>query len=122
MSTESEATQIDNSAEEINTWAFVEIMGHSKIAGRVTTRKLGTQVMFQIDVPKGESEFSHSKLYNPSSIFSIQPTSEQWCRKWAKAACEMQHDVLPYIPEARQLSNAVQDENDSEFDREERPE
>lgn len=86
--------------------------------------------MFQIDVPRvdgkananeqiitdgpdkglikptliSESEgFSHSELYSPGSIFSIKPTTEAWCRKFAKARAQYQHDILPYIPEERQL-------------------
>src|SRR5205807_925876 len=66
---------------------LVEIMGHTKVAGRVTTRKVGVNVMFQVDVPKGdEKEFSHSRLFSPAAVFSIIPTTEEWCRRWAKAA------------------------------------
>lgn len=95
--------------EDLDAWAYVELFGHSKIAGRVTTRKLGTEIMFQIDVPKGETEFSHSHLYSPKAIFSINPTTEAWCRKWAKAAQNYGREVLPYIPPAvethHQLTN-----------------
>lgn len=99
----SEENQTIEAAEEINTWAFLELFGHSKIAGRVTTRKLGTEVMFQVDVPKDGEGFSHSELFNPKAVFSIKPTTEAWCRKWAKSASTYGHSPLPYIPETRQI-------------------
>lgn len=88
-------------ATTLETWAFVEIFGHHKVAGRLSERKLGTEVMFQIDVPKCDTEISHTELYSPKSIFSIKPTTEEWCRRWAKAATAMGHSVLPYIPKVQ---------------------
>jgi len=88
----------DPGAENIDCWALVEIFGHTKVAGRVTTRKVGVNVMIQVDVPKNETEFSHSQLFSPAAIFSINPTTEQWCRRWAKAAASYDRSPLPYIP------------------------
>lgn len=116
MQTETDSQSIDPSTEEINTWAYVELFGHSKIAGRLTTRKLGTEVMFQVDVPKGETEFSHSELFNPKSVFSIKPTTETWCRKWAAAAKAYDHAPLPYIPETRQIAAPSSDDVEYEAD------
>lgn len=98
---------LDSTSEEINTWAYVELFGHSKIAGRVTTRKLGTEVMFQVDVPKGEADFSHSEMFNPKAVFSIKPTTEAWCRRWSAAAGQYGHTPLPYIPETKQIETSA---------------
>jgi hypothetical protein len=110
---------LDKNQETIETWAFVEIMGHSKIAGRVSERKVGVQVMLQVDVPKADEGLAFTKLYNPSSIFSITPTTEEWCRKFVKARVE--YPVLPYIPESRQLqepkmTNGFYNEPEEDFD------
>jgi hypothetical protein len=101
-----------DSAEELNAWALLELFGHTKIAGRVTTRKLGTEVMFQVDVPKGDTEFSHSRLFNPKAVFSVNPTTEQWCRKWAAYAAECGYSVLPYIPEPTKAIAAPDNDNE----------
>jgi len=106
-----EATQLDAAQDMVNTWAYLELFGHQKIAGRVTTRKLGTEVMFQVDVAKGEKEFSHSELFNPKAVFSLKPTTEEWCRKWATAAAKYR-DVLPYVPVDRQISDGAETENE----------
>jgi hypothetical protein len=97
------AQSIPANDEEVNGWFYVEVFGHTQLAGRVTTRKFGSSVMFQVDVPKGETEFSHSQLFSPSSIFSMTPTTEEYCRKFAEARMKHQYAVLPYIPSARQL-------------------
>lgn len=92
---------IDKNQETIETWAYIEIMGHSRIAGRISQRKLGADVMWQIDVPKSDEGFSHSELYAPAAIFSIKPTTEEWCRRWI--AAYRSYEVLPYIPPTKQL-------------------
>lgn len=94
---------IDKSQEVIETWAFVEIMGHNKVAGRVSERKVGVAVMLQVDVPNADEGFSHSQLFSPQAVFSILPTTEEWCRKFSKARVD--YSPLPYIPPTRQLSD-----------------
>lgn len=100
--------------DSLDTWAYVEVFGHTRLAGRVTIRKFGTSVMFQVDVPKGDVEISHSELFNPSAIFSIKPTTEDWCRKFVKT--QRIENILPYIPEDRQLVHEDQGSfNESAF-------
>jgi len=116
METIENASLVDAGQEEINSWALLELFGHSKVAGLVTSRKLGTEVMFQVDVPKGETEFSHSELYSPKAIFAIKPTSEDWCRRWAQYARETIRDVLPYVPESRQIAMRSRQELDKQME------
>ena len=114
MNTQVESEYIPADAEQIDCWAYVEIFGHHQIAGRVQSRKFGTQIMLQIDVPKGDKDICHSELYSPNSIFSIKPTTEEWCRRWVQAN-RGATSILPYIPEGHQLSApgelVVDDEN-----------
>ena len=108
---ESENVLIDNSQETLETWAYIEIMGHNRIAGRVSERKIGVSVILQVDVPKPDKEgFSHTELYSPSSIFSIKPTTEEWCRKFIKTRVD--YPVLPYVITAKQLPPGSQEEQD----------
>jgi len=116
MNTEAQ-TLADPGAENIDCWALVEIFGHTKVAGRVTTRKVGVNVMIQVDVPKDESEFSHSQLFGPAAIFSINPTTETWCRRWAKAALNYNHSPLPYIPaEPKQVEDGAGEVDEDDYD------
>lgn len=119
MKTMQNETQLDQQ-EEINTWALLELFGHTKIAGRVSTRKLGSEVMFQVDVPKGETEFAYSRLFNPKAVFSVNPTTEAWCRKWADYAATTGHQVLPYIPDSvRQIEDFREHEEHEDEDEDE---
>jgi hypothetical protein len=104
METIENPSLIDAGAEGIDSWALLELFGHSKVAGRLTSRKLGTEIMFQVDVPRGATEFSHSELYSPKAVFAIKPTTEDWCRRWSVYAAKTIRDVLPYVPESRQLN------------------
>lgn len=108
-----ESTVLAADQEELSCWAVVEIFGHTKLAGRVSTRKMGTNVMLQVDVPKGETEFSHSRLYSPGAIFSINPTTEAVCRKLTESSYAYNHKPIEYIPESRP---ALIDEDDADDD------
>jgi hypothetical protein len=110
-----DAKTIAADEETVDCWAYVEVFGHNQLAGRLTTRKFGTQIMFQIDIPKGDTELSHSELFSPNSIFSIKPTTEAWCRKYS--AFKMKHgdfEILPYIPQERQLQESPKSERPEE--------
>lgn len=101
---DSENILLDKDQETIETWAYIEIMGHSKVAGRVSERKIGTAVMLQVDIPsaeEGEKGLSHSELYSPAAIFSIKPTTEEWCRRFVRA--RVNYPVLPYVPDGKKL-------------------
>lgn len=108
-----ESTVINSTDEQLDFWAFVEIMGHSKICGRLTTRKLGVQVMLQVDVLKPDGAgVSYSKLYSPSSIFSISPVTEDYCRAWSKQASAYDFKPVPFLDGTRQLTNGTGEPDD----------
>lgn len=92
-------------------WAFVEVMGHSKICGRLNAVKLGMAVMLQVNVLKPEGEgFAYSKLYSPASLFSITPVDRDYCARWAKARSEYDVPPVPYLqpePAAKQLGTGT---------------
>lgn len=94
----------DAQTEVFDSWALVEIFGHDKNAGHVTSRKFGTEIMFQVDVPNADGPgFAYSRLINPKAVFSIQPTNESWRRRWVIAAQQYHREVLPCIPEFKQI-------------------
>ena len=124
--TQIESAAVNSTEEALDCWAFVEVMGHSKIAGRLTTRKIGVAVMLQVDVLKPDGTgTAYSKLYSPSSIFSITPVDEAWCQRWSAQASAFDFQPVPYIQPAepaRQLGAGVNaqgpDDEDDDQDRE----
>jgi hypothetical protein len=115
-----ESAVINSTDEALDFWAFVEVMGHSKIAGRLTTRKLGVSVMLQVDVLKPDGTgTAYSKLYSPSALFSITPVNEDYCLKWAKQASQYDFQPVPFIsPPGRQLTEGHDCDSDNQNDEE----
>jgi hypothetical protein len=106
---------LDPKEEAIDTWAFLEVLGHQQLAGRLSTRKFGNDSMFQVDVPSGDKEMACSRLFSPAAIFSITPTTEEWCRNWQKSAEKNCYPILPYIPAPRPLRHGYMlDEHEEE--------
>ncbi len=114
-----QATVVNSTDETLDFFAFVEVMGHSKIAGRLTTRKLGVAVMLQVDVlgPNGSGP-AYSKLFSPASIFSITPVDEAYCRKWSEQAARYDVTPVPYIQPTKQLAASSSYDDDPEENQE----
>lgn len=62
--------------EKFEIWALVELMGHNKIAGRVTEHKFGNQSMLRVDVPSVGNLPAFSKIIAVNAIYAINPLSE----------------------------------------------
>lgn len=85
-------------------WALVELMGHQREAGYVTTQYFGDKAMFQIDVPERPAQQEtltapkwgpddtllpagsvvekpavdgRTRLVNPSAVYAINPATEE---------------------------------------------
>jgi hypothetical protein len=68
---------------KFETWAFIELFGYTKIAGKVSEQTFGNQSLIRIDVPEVEGLPAYSKLVGVSSIFSITPMAEEDARRYA---------------------------------------
>jgi hypothetical protein len=95
--------------ESFDAWAIVELMGHRKLAGRVSEQIIAGCPLLRIDVPGGEKVPGFTTFYGASSIYSLTPTSEAICRAYAAAHRErpVQAFELPAL-------NAGHDELDPE--------
>lgn len=70
-------------AEAFDSWALVELMGHQRIAGRVTEAEIGGCKFVRVDVPETEGRPAMTKYLGPSSIYAITPMSEETGRATA---------------------------------------
>ena len=57
--------------EKFEIWAVVELMGHNKIAGRVTEHKFGNQSMLRVDVPEIDNLPAFTKIINAFSVTEL---------------------------------------------------
>lgn len=65
-------------------WCIIELMGHSKIAGRVTEKPLGGTSFIQVDVPAIKDYPAFTRLLNHPAIYAINPVDEATARHAAE--------------------------------------
>lgn len=57
-------------------WAILELMGHRRLAGRVSLQELGGASFVRIDLPETESRAAATQFYNPNAVYALTPTME----------------------------------------------
>lgn len=70
--------------ERFDAWGLVEIMGHNRLAGRITNQAVGGCNFVRVDVPEIDGVPGYTKLLGQSSIFGITITTEDVARRLAK--------------------------------------
>lgn len=63
-------------------WAIVEIMGHRRLAGRVSEQEFAGSGFVRLDIPS-EDVTDATQLYSPAAIYAITPTTEEVARRFA---------------------------------------
>ena len=66
-------------AEQFEEWAILELMGHRKLAGKVSEATIGGAAFIRIDVPGAASQF-----YSPAAVYCITPTTEELAMRIAQ--------------------------------------
>lgn len=85
-------------ADKFEAWGLVELMGHQRVAGRLSEQPLGGGNMLRVDIPNGDG--FRTAYYSASSIYAVHITDEAAARKLAG-------DQGPRPPYAYELSQAV---------------
>lgn len=70
--------------ETFDAWGLLEIMGHNRLAGRITNQAIGGCNFVRIDVPEINGAGAFTKLFGQSAIFGITITTEDVARRLAK--------------------------------------
>jgi hypothetical protein len=110
-----------SSEKAFDQWALVEIMGHSRYAGRVTEETIGGCAFVRVDVPETPDCPAFTKLFGQASIFCITPVGEQEARNAARNFRSRPVDVFYVRPPAEEparigaVGSDVDDDPD-EFD------
>jgi hypothetical protein len=125
----------DKDPGKIETWAIVEVFGHTKLAGFLRTVPLGSAAMLRIDVPEvvySEREYKSgdvqiverkiapfTKFYSPASIFSITPCTEETARMAMRSwhVEPIQYFELRQLPAPTDLEPDDENEIDADFER-----
>jgi len=90
-------------------WAIVELMGHSVIAGYVTEQSIAGSAMLRVDVPKVDNHEPFTKFFGGSAIYGITPTTEELAKSAAKRLA-VRPVSLWVVPQDRQMKIEYEDE------------
>lgn len=120
-------------------WAIVEVMGHQRFAGYVTTEAYGQAVLFRIDVPpldereftltlpgwvsgewmdagtkvKREAVAGYSKLIGAGSIYAITPCTEEAARA-AVESMQQRPLILVSLTQSKALITTAADDGEGD--------
>ena len=70
--------------KQFEEWAILELMGHRRLAGKVTEAAIGGGSFIRIDMPMKDGSNS-TQFYSPGSIYCITPTTEEIARTMSMA-------------------------------------
>lgn len=75
--------------------AIVELMGHARIAGKVSEQVIAGAAMLRVDVPQTAEQTPFTKFYAPNAIYCITPVEEHI----AQAAAErfQERPIQPWV-------------------------
>ncbi|MDJ1500495.1 hypothetical protein [Xanthocytophaga agilis] len=91
--------------EKIETWGVLELMGHGKIAGMISTMVIGGATLIKVDVPETETIPAFTRMFNPSAMYALNPTTEVYARRVAESLKST--PIIPYDVE-QQVRRTVQ--------------
>lgn len=74
-----------NERETFEGWAFLELMGHRKLAGYLREASIGGGSFIRIDVPAETCMEGNvaTQFYAPAAVYAITPTTEEMARRYA---------------------------------------
>lgn len=75
------------------TWALVELFGHTQLSGKVTEQVIAGQSFLRIDVPKTSKCPPFTKYHLPTAVYGITPVEEDYaCRMAERIAAQPIND------------------------------
>lgn len=96
--------------QKFESFAIVEVMGHSRYAGFVTEQAIGGASFVRVDVPAVGDIAAFTKLLGAGSIFAITPVSKETARAAAASYRATPVNVWEItVPAKRQLAGIEHD-------------
>lgn len=75
---------MNNSTQQDPIHAIIELMGHQKMAGTISDAAMGGGAFIRVDVPETTTSPKFTRFLNPSSIYAINPVTEDVMRVMAE--------------------------------------
>lgn len=87
---------MENEKKTLDCWGVVELMGHQRIAGRITEKNVAGTQMLQVDVPAMGDVPGYTRLMGGAAIYAINPTDEETATGWAKSIATSASPILSW--------------------------
>ncbi len=105
-------------------WAIVELMGHARIAGRVSEAEIGGGKLLRVDVPESKGRQPLTKYFGTAAVYALTPVDEETARMaaeeisvapvntWSARAWLKQQDDAKALPPSRTRGSSGEDDDD----------
>lgn len=107
--------------EKFEAWGLVELMGHQRVAGRLSEQPVGGGNMLRVDIPNGDT--FRTAYYGASAIYAVHITDEEAARKLAgnqgarpPYAYELSQAVARIAPSASVHEHAEYDPEEDDWE------
>ena len=97
-----------------DTWAIVELFGHTQIAGRISEQEVAGSMFLRIDVPDIGDTNGFTRFLGASAIYSITPIDEAVARKACDVLKKRPVTVWGVIGPERQLEMPLSEDDEYE--------
>jgi hypothetical protein len=104
-------------------WAIVEMMGHQKIAGKLTEQVIGGSSFIRVDVPELPDSPAFTRLLTDKAIYAINPVTQEVARHMAQQiraqpinAWDARKMFERQLQQSGKLINMESDEDDEDED------
>lgn len=131
---------MDANQAKFEGWAIVELFGHQREAGFITTQYFGNAAMFQLDVPelverdyilekpewgkegmipagstvKKEPIPGRTRLINPSAVYALNPCDEAGVRKALETGARREIKLIKLADGKQLVARHEEDYEDAE--------
>lgn len=98
-----DALEVKDTSGAYEAWALVEVMGHRRLAGKVTEVNLFGSKMMRVEIPEVDGIPAHEQILSGSAIFAFTPVGVEAARALAATIKHMPFDPWLLAPSQRPL-------------------
>ena len=73
-------TEENQTEDAYEGWAILELMGHRRLAGRISSATIAGTTFLRVDIENRAGEHLATQFYSGASIYCLTPSTEDVCR------------------------------------------
>lgn len=104
----------DETGKGYEGWAVLELMGHRRLAGKLSEQVVGGGSFIRLDVPGDGDTWTATQFYAPAAVYCITPTTEAIARRVAASSRPAPVTAWELQPERTLPARAASDDDEDE--------